>query len=120
MTEALGDYLKKVCDTSEMDIIGACKQDGGSAAGVLYTLHIVGRTRGEPHAYYYRKYEATALYGGSWTPWEELPLEIDGAAVQPAILNGRLYIVWLQVVQGQRQRKKGDSSTDEKATATIE
>lgn len=120
MTEALGDYLKKVCDTSEMDIIGACKQDGGSAAGVLYTLHIVGRTRGEPHAYYYRKYEATALYGGSWTPWEELPLEIDGAAVQPTILNGRLYIVWLQVVQGQRQRKKGDSSTDEKATATIE
>lgn len=120
MTEALGDYLKKVCDTSEIDIIGACKQDGGSAAGVLYTLHIVGRTRGEPHAYYYRKYEATALYGGSWTPWEELPLEIDGAAIQPAILNGRLYIIWLQVVQGQRQRKKGDSSTDEKATATIE
>ena len=109
MTEALGEYLKKVCDTSEIDIVGACKQDGGSAAGVLYTLHIVGRTRGEPHTYYYRKYEATALYGGNWTPWEEVPVEIDGAAIQPAILGGHLYITWLQVVQGQKQKKTGES-----------
>lgn len=119
MTEALGDYLKKVCDTSEMDIIGACKQDGGSAAGVLYTLHIVGRTRGEPHAYYYRKYEATALYGGSWTPWEELPLEIDGPFAQPAFLNGRLYILWLQVVAGQKQKKTGETG-GQQAAVTIQ
>ncbi|PWK86838.1 Tc toxin subunit A-related protein [Hallerella porci] len=119
MTEALGDYLKKVCDTSEIDIIGACKQDGGSAAGVLYTLHIVGRTRGEPHAYYYRKYEATALYGGSWTPWEELPLEIDGPFAQPAFLNGRLYILWLQVVAGQKQKKTGETG-GQQAAVTIQ
>lgn len=120
LSEALGEYIKKVCDTAEMDIVGACKQDGGSASGVLYTLHIVGRTRGEPHAYYYRKYEATALYGGTWTPWEELPIEIDGAAVQPAILGGHLYILWLQIVQGQRQKKTGESSNGASATVSIE
>ena len=109
LTEALGEYLKKVCDTSEIDIVGACKQDGGVHAGTLYTLHIIGCTRGEPHAYYYRTYEATALYGGSWTPWEEVPLEIDGAAIQPAILGGHLHITWLQVIQGQRQKKTGES-----------
>ena len=117
MTEALGEYLKKVCDTSEIDIVGACKQDGGSAAGVLYTLHIVGRTRGEPHAYYYRRYEATALYGGNWTPWEEVPVEIDGAAIQPAILGGHLYITWLQVVQGQKQKKTGESGGKQAAVS---
>ena len=117
MTEALGEYLKKVCDTSEIDIVGACKQDGGSAAGVLYTLHIVGRTRGEPHTYYYRKYEATALYGGNWTPWEEVPVEIDGAAIQPAILGGHLYITWLQVVQGQKQKKTGESGGKQAAVS---
>lgn len=117
MTEALGEYLKKVCDTSEIDIVGACKQDGGSVAGVLYTLHIVGRTRGEPHAYYYRKYEATALYGGNWTPWEEIPVEIDGAAIQPAILGGHLYITWLQVVQGQKQKKTGESGGKQAAVS---
>ncbi len=117
MTEALGEYLKKVCDTSEIDIVGACKQDGGSVAGVLYTLHIVGRTRGEPHASYYRKYEATALYGGNWTPWEEIPVEIDGAAIQPAILGGHLYITWLQVVQGQKQKKTGESGGKQAAVS---
>lgn len=119
LMEALGEYLKKVCDTSEIDIVGACKQDGESIAGVLYTLHIIGCTRGEPHAYYYRKYEATALYGGSWTPWEELPLEIDGTAVQPAILGGQLHVVWLQVVQGQRQKKTGESGGHQ-ASITVE
>lgn len=119
MKDALGEYLKKVCDTSEMDVVGACKQDGGHVAGVLYTLHIIGCTRGEPHAYFYRKYEATALYGGCWTPWEEIPFEIDGAAIQPAILGGHLYITWLQVVQGQRQKKTGESGGHQ-AAATVE
>ena len=119
MDEALGEYLKKVCDTSEMDIVGACKQDGGSSAGVLYTLHIVGRTRGEPHTYYYRKYEATALYGGSYSPWEEVPLEIEGSSIQPAILGGHPYITWLQVVPGQRQKKTGESG-GKQATVSVE
>lgn len=119
MKEALGEYLKKVCDTSEIDIVGACKQDGGSVAGALYTLHIIGCTHGEPHAYFYRKYEATALYGGCWTPWEEIPLEIDGAAIQPAILGGHLYITWLQVIQGQRQKKTGESGGTQ-AAVTVE
>ncbi len=119
LTEALGEYLKKVCDTSEIDIVGACKQDGGSSAGVLYTLHIIGCTRGEPHAYFYRTYEATALYGGNWTPWKELPLEIDGAAIQPAILGGHLYVTWLQVIQGQRQKKTGESGGHQ-ASVSVE
>lgn len=119
LTDALGDYLKKVTDTSEIDIVGACKQDGGVHAGTLYTLHIIGCTRGEPHSYYYRTYEATALYGGSWTPWEEVPIEIDGAAIQPAILGGHLHILWLQVVQGQRQKKTGGSG-GQQAAVTVE
>ncbi len=82
-----------------------------------HTLHIVGRTRGEPHAYYYRRYEATALYGGNWTPWEEVPVEIDGAAIQPAILGGHLYITWLQVIQGQRQKKTGESGGKQAAVS---
>lgn len=119
LTEALGEYLKKVCDASEIDIVGACKEEGGVHAGTLYTLHIIGCTRGEPHTYYYRTYEATALYGGNWTPWEELPLEIDGASIQPAILGGHLYITWLQVIQGQRQKKTGESE-GKQAAVTVE
>ena len=119
LTEALGDYLKKVTDTSEVDIVGACMQNGGKHAGTIYTLHIIGCTRGEPHSYYYRTYEATPLYGGYWSPWEEVPVEIDGAAIQPAILGGHLHILWLQVVQGERQKKTGDAGTNQ-ATVSVE
>ena len=119
LTEALGDYLKKVTDTSEVDIVGACMQNGGKHAGTIYTLHIIGCTRGEPHSYYYRTYEATPLYGGYWSPWEEVPVEIDGAAIQPAILGGHLHILWLQVVQGERQKKTGNAGTNQ-ATVSVE
>lgn len=110
LNTALGEYLEKVRDTAEMDVIGACKEDGGTEPGVLYTLHIVGRTRGAPHRFYYRKYMATALYGGSWTPWQELDFEIEGNIAQPVIFKGRLYILWLQVLQGQRQKKEGEDN----------
>ena len=110
LNTALGEYLEKVRDTAEMEVIGACKEDGGTEPGVLYPLHIVGRTRGTPHRFYYRKYMATALYGGSWTPWQELDFEIEGNIAQPVIFKGRLYILWLQVLQGQRQKKEGEDN----------
>lgn len=95
LDDALAEYLEKMRDTSSLEIVGACKEDGGGA-GVLYTLHIVGRTRGEPHQYYYRKYWAKALYSGEWHPWERLDLDIQGEIVLPALLNQRLYLIWPQ------------------------
>src|SRR5690554_2431323 len=122
LDEALGEYLDKVVSVSEIDVVGACKEDGGSEAGVLYTLHIIGRTRGAPHTYYYRKYMATALYGSSWTPWQALDFEIDGNIAQPAIFKGKLYVLWLQVIQGQRQKKEGeaDPSANSEQSAVMQ
>jgi hypothetical protein len=93
MHTALGNYLEKMYETSGVEILGACKEDGGGD-GILYTLHVIGRTRGEPHHFYIRKYKAKALYSGEWEPWESLDLDIKAEVVLPVLMNQRLYVVW--------------------------
>ena len=102
LENALYEYLEKVREVSSIEIIGATKEDGGDEGGILYTLHIVGRTQGEPHTYYYRKYKAKAILSGEWTPWERLDVDIPSETVVPAIVNQRLYLLWPQVTMGQR------------------
>ena len=102
LENALYEYLEKVREVSSIEIIGATKEDGGDEGGILYTLHIVGRTQGEPHTYYYRKYKAKAVLSGEWTPWERLDVDIPSETVIPAIVNQRLYLLWPQVTMGQR------------------
>ncbi|SMP58180.1 neuraminidase-like domain-containing protein [Fibrobacter sp. UWB10] len=102
LENALYEYLEKVREVSSIEIIGATKEDGGNEGGILYTLHIVGRTQGEPHTYYYRKYKAKAILSGEWTPWERLDVDIPSETVVPAIVNQRLYLLWPQVTMGQR------------------
>lgn len=102
LEEALFEYLEKVREVSSIEIVGATKEDGGDEGGILYTLHIIGRTRGEPHTYYYRKYKAKAILSGEWTPWERLDVDIPSETVVPAVVNQRLYLLWPQITMGQR------------------
>ena len=102
LENALFEYLEKIREVSSIEIIGATKENGGDEGGILYTLHIVGRTQGEPHTYYYRKYKAKAILSGEWTPWERLDVDIPSETVIPAIVNQRLYLLWPQITVGQR------------------
>lgn len=102
LESALSEYLEKVREVSGIEIVGATKEDGGDEGGILYTLHIVGRTQGEPHKYYYRKYKAKAILSGEWTPWERLDVDISAETIAPAVVNQRLYLLWPQITLGQR------------------
>lgn len=102
LENSLFEYLEKIREVSNIEIIGATKENGGDEGGILYTLHIVGRTQGEPHTYYYRKYKAKAILSGEWTPWERLDVDIPSESVVPAIIKQRLYLLWPQITLGQR------------------
>lgn len=106
---ALAEYLQKLKEVSGLEIVGATREEGGPE-GVQYTLHVVGRTRGTPHAYYYRKYLAKALYTGEWTPWEPIDADITAAIVFPALLNKRLYLAWPVYQQSMEQKNPGSGS----------
>ncbi len=104
---ALGNYLEKMYESSGVEILGACKEDGGGD-GILYTLHIVGRTRGEPHRFFIRKYKAKALYTGEWEPWENLDLDIKAEVVLPVLMNQRLYVMWPSLMISKKEVESDD------------
>lgn len=113
MERIYAEYLEKMRETANLEIVGCCKEDGDSNGETVYTLHIIGRTRGEPHRYYYRKYFAKKNTRGTWSPWELIEADITGDVVFPQLMNGRLYLAWPQYTQGQRQLNSGTESSDE-------
>ena len=107
MERIYAEYLEKMRETANLEIVGCCKEDGDPNGETVYTLHIIGRTRGEPHRYYYRKYFAKKDTRGTWSPWELIEADITGDVVFPQLMNGRLYLAWPQYTQGQRQLNSG-------------
>ena len=56
--------------------------------------HVSPAQPGAHRKYYYRR-----LRQGSWTPWEEIKLDIEDNPVVPYVWNGRLLLFWLQIHQ---------------------
>ena len=113
MERIYAEYLEKMRETANLEIVGCCKEDGDPNGETVYTLHIIGRTRGEPHRYYYRKYFAKKNTRGTWSPWELIEADITGDVVFPQLMNGRLYLIWPQFMQGQRQLNSGTTNSNE-------
>jgi len=44
--------------------------------------------------YFYRRHE-----NDSWTPWEEIKLDIEDNPVIPVVWNERLFLFWLRILQ---------------------
>src|SRR5262249_40805978 len=62
-----------------------------------------GRTRGTPHVYYYRR-RITTDFSSSWTPWEQVDVDIEGDYLIPVVWNDRLYIFWPVFVEQTEQQ----------------
>ncbi len=120
MESIYAEYLEKMRETANLEIVGCCKEDGDSNGETVYTLHIIGRTRGEPHRYYYRKYFAKKMTRGTWSPWDIIEADITGDIVFPQLMNGRLYLIWPQYTQGQRQLNSGSMSEEGVSVPQLE
>ncbi|MDR3002060.1 MAG: hypothetical protein LBU89_12465 [Fibromonadaceae bacterium] len=120
MEEALSEYLEKMLDVGSLQILGACKEDGGDG-GAIYTLHIVGRTKGEPGTLYYRRYLAKALQNGEWTPWEKIDTEVQAKSLSMAIMNGNLYLFWPAILHKEEEAEgyEGDTVLGKDQTKSI-
>ena len=81
-------YLEGLQTIAKPDVMGVVHEYEDQAK--VDRLHVLARTRGEPHRWLYR----TREYRQFWTPWVELPVEIAGDHAVPVIFNGRLYVMW--------------------------
>ncbi len=92
---AVTNYLRSLSEISDLEIAQIYQERDDinlrAAKGSLTdTVHIFARTKGSPHRYYYRKWVDDAYF----TPWEELPFEIEGNHLIPTQYAGRLWLFW--------------------------
>ncbi|HZJ10672.1 MAG TPA: neuraminidase-like domain-containing protein [Trueperaceae bacterium] len=85
---AYENYLEKLDEVGRLEVVGLYNEDDTN------TLHVIARTEGTPHKYFYRKW----VEARRWTPWQEVPVDIEGENVQPVIYNRRLYLFWFETM----------------------
>jgi hypothetical protein len=90
--DAFLGYLKGLDLRARLDIVASYLEQDLVDPG-LSTLHVLGRTYGHPHKYFYRTYSS-----GTWSGWEAVTLDIEGDHIALAIWRGRLNIFWLTFV----------------------
>jgi len=87
MEVAYINYLKKLEDVSNMEILGVCQADANNASLGAY---VFGKTIGTPQILYYRKY----TQDHKWTSWKKIEIDFEGEHLIPIMYNGRLHIFW--------------------------
>jgi hypothetical protein len=90
--DAFFKYLKKLDELARLDIVAMYCEEQTAGSGVKQ-LHVIGRTYLEPHKYFYRRYAHEM-----WTPWEPMPVEIEGNHIVPVIWRDRLNVFWLTFI----------------------
>jgi hypothetical protein len=82
-------YLKKLEQLARLDIVAMyCEEQPLDPAS--NRLHVIGRTYTEPCRYFYRRYAHEM-----WTPWEPMPVEIEGNHIVPVVWRERLHVFWV-------------------------
>ena len=105
--DAYFSYLKKLDDVARLEIVGCYLEEASMATTDDDVLHLVGRTNGKTRQYWYRRREL-----GSWTPWEKIPLDIEGDLVLPVMWRGQLFLFWWTVVQKPQDGKQDTSDKE--------
>jgi hypothetical protein len=86
--EAFIAYLQRLEELARLEIVGMHLETHPDFGANV--LHVVGRTYGEPHKYFYRRYA-----NDMWTPWEPVGAEIEGDHLVPVMWRDRLYLFWV-------------------------
>lgn len=102
---AFRNYLEKLDEVAHLEVCGIYQQleyprpkiefgqppkKKPEAAPLVDVLHVFGKTRGNPHLYFYRQ----RVNSRHWTPWERVELDIQSDHLIPVIYNRRLHLFW--------------------------
>lgn len=118
--DAFLTYLRKLEELARLDIVAMHLEDKADPA--QNTLHVIGRTHGEPHKYFYRRYAHQM-----WTSWEPVTAEIEGDHLAPVVWRDRLYLFWVTFLEKPKEAggeartiKPGDSVSVAAAESEFE
>jgi hypothetical protein len=109
---ALLNYLSKLEEVAKLEPCGFhfVENEPGTADDVA---HVVARTAGAHRKYYYRRRE-----GISWSPWEQIRLDIEDNPVLPVVWNNRLLLFWLKILKKGPDTPQKPAGTDKLSNLT--
>ena len=90
---ALMSYLKKLDEVAHLEVSGLYEEIEEDTN--QYILHVVARTHGTPHKYFYRRW----LNRQYWTAWERVEADIEGDHLIPVVHNRRLFLFWPKFIE---------------------
>jgi len=93
-TIAMLNYLSKLEEVAKLEPCGLYHIPPKAAQMTNETDHVIARTAGAHRKYYYRRYA-----NGSWSPWEQIKLEIEDNPIIPVVWNDRLLLFWLRIMK---------------------
>ncbi len=112
--DAFFDYLKKLEELARLDIVALyCEEN--ETTPQANKLHVIGRTFGLPHKYFYRQYAQQM-----WTPWEPVEAEIDADHIVAVMWRGRLHLFWVTFVEKMPNDNKPAVTDDKKGKPLVE
>jgi hypothetical protein len=90
--QAFMAYLQDLSTLSRLEVVGVHHQVEKSAGGAAEVdiLHVIARTQSKPNHFFYRR----RINATRWTPWEQIPLDIEADSVLPVVWNRRLMLFW--------------------------
>ena len=111
---ALLNYLSKLDEVAKLEPCGIYYVESGPGKE-NDVAHVVARTAGANRKYYYRRREST-----SWSPWEQIKLDIEDNPVIPVVWNGRIFLFWLRILQQPPIKRPFANSPSLKTTPSLE
>ena len=96
--EAFIVYLESVANVADLEITALYDETAEAAPDVM---HVVGRTRSQPHEYYYRCGSRHTPGSGAriWAPWERIDLDIDSDHMVLLRVDRALVLAWALIEQ---------------------
>jgi hypothetical protein len=83
------DYLKGLEVRARLDVVATYLDQDMTHPG-LDTLHVIARTYGRPHKYFYRTYS-----NATWSGWVAVTPDIEGDHITLAVWRGKVNLFWL-------------------------
>ena len=80
-------YLKQFSFVAKLEITGSFKN---SINGLYYYF---GRSSNSPYQYFYKTYNKD---NREWSAWVEIDLKVESSYLTGTIINGRLFVFWLE------------------------
>ncbi len=89
---AVTAYVQQLDRIAQLHVAGIYheREVGPADTMAVDRLHVFARTKAKPYRYFYRM----RVDDSYWTPWEEVPLQIEAESVIPAVFRRRLMLFW--------------------------